>query len=200
MKIVLGVTFQLILLFIECLSLGAQAQIPTKPTKLAERPPCNLESLPLDIQTHLKNDFGSWRVQQPTDLSALAHERWEGEKPLACPGIAVGQFDNAKTPSYAILLVPREQPDGGYKFLVFSANAVQPSYQMRIIEQSSEGGASIFFIHSVRVSRLFDEASRKKFKVQTNDCILFVGSGEKGYEADVYFWATDRYQHEPVDY
>jgi hypothetical protein len=47
---------------------------------------------------------------------------------------------------------------------------------------------------------LFDEQSRRKFQVQANEGILLVDSAENEYEADVYFGANGRYQHEPVDY
>jgi hypothetical protein len=82
---------------------------------------CNLDSLPSDIQTHLKQDFGSWMIQNPKNLSENARKTWAGRKPPACPGIAVGLFQNAKTASYAVLLVPASHPDAAYRFLVFTA-------------------------------------------------------------------------------
>src|SRR5262245_18488314 len=73
-----------------------------------------LASLPPELQSRLKGEFGSWRIQEPTDLSGRTHERWESEKPLACPGIAVGQFENARTPSYAVLLVRQGHAYGAH--------------------------------------------------------------------------------------
>ena len=57
---------------------------------------CKVESLPADIQNRLKEEYGSWKVQEPADLSRHAHERWESEKPLGCPGIAIGHFESAE--------------------------------------------------------------------------------------------------------
>src|SRR5579862_7224373 len=122
------------------------------PASLSEVPaPCDLRSLPPDVQTRLKGELRSWKVQGPADLGSRAHERWESEKPLACPGIAVGQFESAKASSYAVLLVLRAHTDGGYKFLIFSPNAGRSSYEMKVID-SGDHGATNFFIHAVRIS------------------------------------------------
>lgn len=67
---------------------------------------CKLESLPSDIQSRLKGDYGSWKIQGAETLSEHARKTWEGKRPPACPGIAVGLFQGAKTPAYAVLLVP----------------------------------------------------------------------------------------------
>jgi hypothetical protein len=71
---------------------------------------------------------------------------------------------------------------------------------MRILDQSGDGGASNLFIREVEISKFFDESSKRKFRVHTRQGILLVDSGENEYEADIYFWATDKYQHQPIDY
>jgi hypothetical protein len=161
---------------------------------------CKMGTLPPDVQSRIKGEFGSWKVQEPTDLSTRARERWKSEKPLECPGIAVGRFENDKTPSYAVLLVPQSHSDAGYKLLVFTPQTGQPSYEMRVVEQSSDSGAANFFIHRVPISKFLDEQSRKKFQARTSDGILFADAAEKEYETDIYFWANGSYQHQPVDY
>ena len=160
---------------------------------------CQVGSLPQDVQNRLKGEFDFWKVQAPVDLSPYAHVRWESEKPLECPGIAVGRFENAKTPCYAVLLVPQGHKDAGYKFLVFSPKTWQPSYEMRAVD-SGDRGAANFFIHRVQISEFFDERSRKKFQAGTNEGILLVDSAEKEYGAEVYFWSGGSYLHQPVDY
>ncbi len=178
---------------------GKQASPPTARTDNGVAL-CKGESLPPEIQSRLKAEFGSWRLQAPADLTALARERWESEKPTACPGMAVGQFERGKQQSYAVLLVPKLHADSGYKFLVFAPQAAQPAYDMRLVDLSDSSGASYYFIHTVQVRKFFNEVSRRKFGVQSSECILFVGSGQEGYEADVYFWTNGNYQHQPVDY
>jgi hypothetical protein len=161
---------------------------------------CKVESLPSDIQNRLKEEYGSWKIQEPTDLSQHARERWESEKPLECPGIAVGHFESAKTPSYAILLVPTGHADRGYRFLVFSQKAGDARYEARVIDKLEQNGASNYFIHGTPISKFFDAPSRKKFQAHTVDGILLVDSAENEYGVEVYFWSGGRYRHEPIDY
>jgi hypothetical protein len=164
-----------------------------------EPPSCKLGSLPPDIQNSLKGDFGSWKIQEPENLSDYTRKTWAGKKPPACPGIAVGLFNSAKTPSYALLLVPIGHPDAGYRFLVFSRNAGQSSYEATVVEQSDDHGASNYFIRRVSIGKFFGEESKRKFQVQATDGIVMTDSAEQEYEADIYFRSKGRYRQEPVD-
>jgi hypothetical protein len=169
-------------------------------TRAAEGPPlCNLGSVPSDIQSRLKTDFGSWKIQEPENLSEYTRKTWAGKKPPACPGIAAGLFQSAKTPSYAVLLVPIDHPDAGYRFLVFSRKTGQNSYETTVVEKSDDHGASSYFIRTVSVRQFFSEQSKKKFQVEAADCILMVDSAEQEYGTDIYFWSNGHFRHEPVD-
>jgi len=168
--------------------------------RAAEGPvPCNLGSLPSDIQNRLKGEFGSWKVQEPENLSEHTRKSWAGKKLSACPEIAVGLFQSAKTPSYALLLVPIDHPDAGYRFLVFSNKTGKPSYETTVVEKSDDHGASSYFIRKVPISRYFSEESKRKIQVQATEAILMVDSAEQEYEADIYFWSNGRFRREPVD-
>ena len=111
----------------------------------------------------------------------------------------MGLFQSAKTLSYALLLVPIEHPDAGYRFLVFSSKTGQPSYETTVVEKSDDHGASNYFIRKVSISKYFSEESKRKFQVQATDAILMVDSAEQEYEADIYFWSNGRFRREPVD-
>jgi hypothetical protein len=194
------ITLSLMLLLTVALALGQQGLSPQSPAKPNDGSVlCKPGSLPPDVQSLLKGKFGSWKVQEPADLSPRARERWESETPLACPGIAVGQFENAKTDSYAVLLVPQSHTDAGYRFLVFSPKAGQPSFEMRSPD-TGDSGAANFFIRKMRISKFFDESSRRKFQMQTSEGILLADAAEKEYETEIYFWSNGNYQHQPVDY
>lgn len=196
----LRMTGSVVFLLTAALAFGQQGSSPSAPAKPIEGSAlCKPGSLPPDVQSRLKGEFSSWKVQEPADLSPHARERWESEKPLACPGIAVGKFENDKTPSYAVLLVPQSHTDTGYKFLVFSPKAGQPSYEMRAAD-SGDSGAANFFIHRTPISKFFDAPSRKKFQAHTVDGILLVDSAENEYGVEVYFWSGGHYRHEPIDY
>ncbi len=166
----------------------------------AEGPtPCNLGSLPSDIRNRLKSDFGPWKVQEPENLSEHARKTWAGKKPPACPGIAVGLFQAVKTPSYALLLVPVDHPDAGYRFLVFSRKTGLSSYEATVVEHSDDHGASNYFIRKVLISKFFGEQATRKFQVQATEGIVMTDSAAQEYEADIYFWSDGRYRQEPVD-
>jgi len=161
---------------------------------------CASESLPSEIQHRLAEDYGAWRIQKEEYLSARARGRWESERPLTCPGIAVGRFENTETRSYAVLLVHAQQTDAGYKFLVFSQKSGEAIYEPRLVDKLDDGGAANYFLHAVPISKFFDEASRKRFQAHTPDGILLIDSAESEYEVDVYFWSAGHYRHEPIDY
>jgi hypothetical protein len=181
-------------------SFAQNANKPAEPGSTSAVPQCNIEGLPPGVQKRLKQDFGAWKIQEPTDLSRRAHGRWESEKPPGCPGIAVGSFENAKTPSYAILLVPTGHAESGYRFLVFSQKTGQPAYETRLVAKLDQNGAANYFIHRTPINKFFDEQSRKKFQAYTVDGILLIDSAENEYGVEVYFWSGGRYQHEPIDY
>ena len=111
----------------------------------------------------------------------------------------MGLFQSAKTPSYAVLLVPVDHPDAGYRFLVFRRKSQQPSYEITVVDQFDDRGASNYFIRKVPINKFFSEESKKKFQVQAIEGILMVDSAEQEYEADVYFWSNGRFQQQPVD-
>jgi hypothetical protein len=177
----------------------AKPSLETAPT-LAEAPDlCNLGSVPSEIQNRLKADFASWKIQEPENLSDYSRKTWAGRKPPTCPGIAVGLFQSAKTASYAFLLVPRDHPDTGYRFVVFTLKSAQASYEATSLEQSDTPGASSYFIRKVPASQFFSSESKKRFHLGATECILMVDSAEQEYGTDIYFWANGHYQHEPVD-
>jgi hypothetical protein len=161
---------------------------------------CDLNRLPADIRNRLRTDFDAWKVQAADNLSHKARVTWAGGESLACPGIAAGYFRNAQKISYAFLLVPSDHPDAAYRFVVFNPGVENSAHEEVIIEKSSDNGASNFYIQKVPVSKFFDGASKKKFKVQTTEAILMVDSAENEYGAVVYFWVSNRFRREPVDY
>lgn len=194
-----NLAFSFILLLATTMACG-QGSSSSAPAKGGEGPSqCRLGSLPADVQDRLRAEYGSWRIQEPSNLSPRARERWESEKPMGCPGMAVGQFEGPEH-SYALLLVPMDRPGTAYRLLVFSHKKSAPSFELSVLEQSDDGGAGNAFIRSVPIAKFFDHESKKKFDVKTEDGILFIYSAEKEYEAQVYFWARGKYRNEPVDY
>jgi len=171
-----------------------------QPTTKQKPSLCRFDSLPTAIQHRLKQEYGSWRVQEVADLSQQAHARWESEKPLECPGIAAGHFENTQRLSYALLLVPLPNADAGYRFLVFSQRRGQSDYDAEVLDKWDEAGAANYFLRGKPVGKFFDEASKTRFHANSSEGILLFDSAEKEYEVDVYYWSDGHYKHDPVDY
>jgi len=54
-------------------------------------------------------------------MDADDQQLWlNGSNGKESPGIAIGHFESPDDLSYAVLLVPKSDPSGGYKLLVFS--------------------------------------------------------------------------------
>ena len=190
----LRVVVPFIFMFPAIPALGQQA--PGKQAPLL----CGLDSLPAAIQRHLREEYGSWKIQETSNLSPRARGRWESEKPLECPGIAAGHFESAQTLSYALLLVSQGHADAGYRFVVFSQKPGQSDYEASILDKLDESGATNYFLRGMPIGKFFDEASKKRFQAHSADVILLFDSAENEYEVDVYYWSENRYRHDPVDY
>lgn len=159
---------------------------------------CDLTALPIELQQRLKTEFSSWKIQDASSLTKNARERWQSEKPLACPGIAIGNFENPTRTSYALLLVPLRNSDAAYRFVAFTPNK-EAHGDITIIESFDGPGAANGFICRVFLTQMFNADWRRKLKVVGPDGILFVDAGINEYEADVYFWSDGKYHHEPID-
>jgi len=166
----------------------------------SQLPSCSSNSLPSEFRRELETSFSSRKIQEVSNLTARARERWQAEKPQACPGIAVGQFEIPGQSSYAVLLVPKENPDSAYTILVFSPNSSHPGAKLSTIDEWDKGGAANDFIHTITFAKVFSKESIRKLSVRAKDGILAVESGEDAYGVEVFFWSKGAYRHEPIDY
>jgi len=73
----LRVTLSVMFLLLPALLFGQGAARPDQNPTL-----CKVESLPSEIQNRLKEEYSSWKIQEPADLSQRAREAWKPEKPL----------------------------------------------------------------------------------------------------------------------
>ena len=172
---------------------------------LVAKPLCKEVFLPREVEKHLETAFGSWKIQQPADLSPTALARWKDEKPLECPGIAAGYFERSDALSYAVLLVPKGHAARGCTFLVFSQGSdsvgagQRRPYEARVLERWDRGARDVF-IRGVEIRKFFDARSRRKFDARSGDGILFVEAAEKEYGTDMFYWTKGGFRHDPVDY
>ena len=167
----------------------------------ASGPSCSVDTLPPPVRAQLNTGYASWRIQDEFSLSPSARRTWEDKKigePGECPGIAAGTFEDGSE-GYAVLLVPRARPERAYRFLFFSNRQGQSAYRLTTVEASDQGGAQNLFLRSVRMSDLFDHASRTKLGVIASEGVVIVESGNSELSADVFFWTKDGYRHEPME-
>jgi hypothetical protein len=160
---------------------------------------CQVETIPKDIRDTLERRFYGWKVQDSSNLLPKARQKWATVAPLACPGIATGHFEESRSVSYALLLVPIDRSASGYKFVVFSAPAGQSFYGFKMLDQAPMN-ASTFFIHSVAMDRVFDSAMKKQFRPKQNDGVMLFFTDDKTASQNVFYWRGDSYDHAQVDY
>jgi hypothetical protein len=172
----------------------------SKAADVDKMPLCSPSTLPAELQDRLKADFVSWKIQDVSNLSRQARERWQSENPVRCPGLAVGEFERANQASYALLLVPSKKPDAAYRLLIFTPGEGNSPSVLRNIVEWSKGGAANNFIHSIRIAKVFSPEWVSKLDVKTKEGLLFCDSGENEYEVDVFFWSEGQYRNEPIDY
>src|ERR1700730_14554297 len=160
---------------------------------------CQTETLPQDIRATLERRFYGWKVQDSTNLLPKARQKWGAVAPLACPGIAAGHYEDSRSVSYALLLVPVDRSANGYKFVVFSAPAGQSFYGFKVLDQSALN-ASAFFVHAVAVDRAFRRGIQKKIRPKGSDGILLAFVDDKIPTQNVFFWTGESYDHAQVDF
>ena len=158
---------------------------------------CKLDALPQDIRGSLSRNFSAWKVLEPADLTARARTRWGSERPLTCPGIAAGHFQDAKSASYALLLIPADHSTTAYKLLVFTQQSGQQFYGFKALGQT-DSGASDVFIKSVPTVRFFEATAKLVAHSHVSEAVMLVDSAAT--QAYLYIYSDMSYDREPVSY
>jgi|SRR5581483_2396195 len=180
-----------------CLTLSPSATLyaADPPDELSDL--CHMDSLPEDVRGSLSRLFNSWKIQEPSDLSARARTRWGGERPLSCPGIAAGHFQDPKNASYALLLIPANHSSTAYKILIYTQQSGGKYYGFKAVAQG-DSGASDVFIHTVAPSRFFDASSKWVAHSKVPEAVMVVDSAAT--EAYLYLWSDPNYEREQVNF
>ncbi len=135
-------------------------------------PLCSTKDFPVELQNQIRDKFVSWKIQDELTIAPYTKQRWQAEKPLECPGIATGRFESSARVSYAILLVPENDPDAAYKLALYAPSGNGASDALRVIEEWNKGGASHYFIRKTEISKFFSRHWITKLHVKTDDGIL----------------------------
>ncbi len=158
---------------------------------------CRPDSLPQDIRSSLARNFNGWKIQEPADLSTRARTRWGAERPLNCPGIAVGHFQDAKNASYALLLIPANRSSSAYRLLIFTQQSGQQYYGFKAVGQTDSGAGDVF-VETVPTVRYFEATAKPVARSHVSEAVMLVDSAAS--QAYLYVYADLAYEREQIDY
>ena len=114
----------------------------------------------------------------------------KGSKPKDCPGIATGHFQSTKELSYALLLVPKSNPNEGHKIIVVSKNETNDSYDWRLLDHAEGQTYSGLVLSKAAPGKYSDWENEKSIQLKLDG--IQVEWMEKG--AVLYFWSEGRYR------
>lgn len=162
-----------------------------KPSWAAQRPqPCAEARLPTPVADLLKAKFSDWRPKQISDLEADDQQLWTQAHNEECPGIAIGYFEGADRLAYAVLLVPKFQPTGGYRLVVFSKPPSKDTYGWKLLDRADGQSYSGLVISKVGPGKYSDFEGTKSIRIRLD--AIYLEWIEKG--ADLYYWSAGRYR------
>ncbi len=162
----------------------------TRMTAAQNASPCDGAALPTVVTELLKDKFPQWRPKQVSDIDVDNRQLWlEGPNGKACPGIAIGYFESAQSLSYAFLLVPRSNPNGGHKIVIVSKQPAKDAYGSTLIDHAEEQTYSGLVISKAKPGEYKDWEGKRSIRIRTD--ALYVEWIEKG--ARLYYWSAGRY-------
>src|SRR5438445_12432863 len=83
--------------------------------------PCDISSLPQEIQTKLEKNYPDWQPERLENLYEDDRRFWTNAHPNDCPGIAIGHFESKTELSYGLLLISKpDRKRPGLRIVVFS--------------------------------------------------------------------------------
>ncbi|HXJ41971.1 MAG TPA: hypothetical protein VNH18_22025 [Bryobacteraceae bacterium] len=152
--------------------------------------PCHAAAVPAQVSEALKNKFADWRPKQLSDMEPDDQQLWlKGPNGEACPGITTGHFESTRELSYAFLLVPKSEPTGGYKVVVFSRSLTGGAYVSKLLDHADGETYSGLVISKADPGKYSDFEGTKS--IQTKLDGVYVEWMEKG--AVLYYWSAGRY-------
>jgi len=168
---------------------------PGEPDELSAM--CKAESLPPDIRASLNRNFSNWKIQEPADLSPRARTRWGEARPLTCPGIAGGHFQDPKNASYALLLVPADHSNSSYKVLIYTQQSGQQYYGFKAVAQMDSGAGDVF-VQSVSTGSFPEATAHWVAHSKVNEAVMLVDSAAAA--SYLFVWSDVNYEREQVNY
>lgn len=164
---------------------------PHAPVVAAQEPPkSGKAALAVPVDTLLKAKFPEWRPKQLSDMGADDQQLWlNGPNGRDSPGITIGHFEFPDELSYAVLLVRKSDPSGGYKLLVFSKGPTKDAFTWKLLDHAEGQTCSCLVISKTEPGKYSDWENTKSIRLKLDG--IQVEWMEKG--AVLYFWSEGRY-------
>jgi len=143
------------------------------------------------VDTLLKVKFPQWRPKQLSDMGADDQQLWlNGPNEKESPGIAIGHFEFPDELSYAVLLVRKSDPSGGYKLLVFSKGPTKDAFTWKLLDHAEGQTCSCLVISKTEPGKYSDWENKRSVQLKLDG--IQVEWMEKG--AQLYYWSESRYR------
>jgi hypothetical protein len=146
---------------------------------------CKENSLPPTVRTIIEKKYAQWKITTEKDLTQDDQKLWAEIHPGECPGIAIGNFENPKFKSYAVLLIQREK-NRLYNLLILIGKLKGEKYEVRVLSERSEVTIpQVIFKMPPGVYYSPDRST----KIEVNNDVIFYAQLEAG--ATMYYWSKD---------
>jgi len=156
-----------------------------------ESPKSGKAALAVPVDTLLKAKFPQWRPKQLSDMGADDQQLWlNGPNGKESPGIAIGHFEFPDEFSYAVLLVRKSDPSGGYKVLVFSKGPTKDAFTWKLLDHAEAQTCSCLVISKTEPGKYPDWENKKSVQLKLDG--IQVEWLEKG--AQLYYWSESGYR------
>lgn len=163
--------------------------------------PCDISSLPREVQTKLAADYPDWQPEKLENLDHYSRAYWTKAHGKECPGIAIGHFESKTDLSYALLLVPRvSQKQLGFQIIVLSRTLPSALFVSHSVFRRNAGalsGRSDLAISKVPPGQYAGYAESDEFpKVSIHlDGLLYEAIGQA---SNLYYWENGQYKDLPL--
>lgn len=134
--------------------------------------PCATDKIPPAVERLVKQEFAYWRIKTVQDLEGSDREVWLKAHPKDCPGLAMGYLDQTRSRAFALLLIPEQKPEEGFKLvLVSESQAGHNKFEYRILEEHVDWHNGALVVAKVPPG-LYSSFDREENVVLKSDGIL----------------------------
>jgi hypothetical protein len=161
---------------------------------VAQSSNCMIRDLPKGIADVVSSKYRDWKLEQTSDLGSDDHELWAKAHGNLCPGIASGHFESNDRITYAVLLLKKNPPRQGYKFLLFNENRFGV-FESVVLDQVEGKNAGQPVISRVPPGEYSDPETGKSVKTKLDSVLLeWIEAA-----AQLYYWSGSKYHKLQVE-